>query len=88
MAQSETPARPCRLWPSDDDDDHDHENGNADDDKNGNADDDDDDFGDRDGIPSGPEPVRRTSRRPFKAESSHASQYYLSQVYDDRAHED
>ena len=63
------------------DDDGDDENGNIDDD-------DDDDLGDRDGIPSGPEPVRRTSRRPFKAESSHASQYYLSQVYDDRAHED
>ena len=63
------------------DDDGDDENGNTDDD-------DDDDLGDRDGIPSGPEPVRRTSRRPFKAESSHASQYYLSQVYDDRAHED
>ena len=68
---------------SDDDgdhDDHENENGNANDDKNGNADDDDDDLGDRDGIPSGPEPVRRTSRRPFKAESSHASQYYLSLV--------
>ena len=76
---------------SDDDgdhDDHENENGNANDDKNGNADNDDDDLGDRDGIPSGPEPVRRTSRRPFKAESSHASQYYLSQVYDDRVHED
>ena len=59
------------------DDDGDDENGNTDDD------DDDDDLGDRDGIPSGPEPVRRTSRRPFKAESSHASQYYLSQVYED-----
>ena len=63
------------------DDDGDDENGNIDDD-------DDDDLGDRDGIPSGPEPVLRTSRRPFKAESSHASQYYLSQVYDDRVHED
>ena len=67
-------------------DDHDHENDDTDDNDNGYTDD--DDLSDRDGIPSGPEPVRRTSRRPFKAESSHASQYYLSQVYDDRAHED
>ena len=66
----------------DDDNDNDENNDDYDDD------DDDDDLSDRDGIPSGPEPVRRTSRRPFKAESSHASQYYLSQVYDDRAHED
>ena len=63
----------------------DHENENDDTDVNDNGytdddDDDDDDLSDRDGIPSGPEPVRRTSRRPFKAESSHASQYYLSLV--------